>query len=78
MSRLNLRGVIVPSEYDATWAAAYIDKGIIMPESRFRALLGEAAKSEPLTVYVNSPGGSVFSAGEMVNAENTLPPGLLT
>ena len=68
MSRINLRGVIVPSEYDATWAAAYIDKGIIMPESRFRALLNDAAKSEPLTVYVNSPGGSVFSAGEMVNA----------
>jgi len=68
MSRINLRGVIVPSEYDATWAQPYIDKGIIMPESRFRSLLGAAPKTEPLTVYVNSPGGSVFSAGEMVNA----------
>ena len=68
MSRINLRGVIVPSEYDAQWAAGYIEKGIIMPESRFRAMLGAAVKTEPLTVYVNSPGGSVFSAGEMVNA----------
>lgn len=68
MSRINLRGVIVPSEYDASWAQSYIDKGIIIPESRFRAMLDEALKSEPLTVYVNSPGGSVFSAGEMVNA----------
>ena len=68
MSRINLRGVIVPSEYDASWAAPYIDKGIIMPESRFRSMLAVAAKNEPLTVYVNSPGGSVFSAGEMVNA----------
>ena len=68
MSRISLRGVIVPSEYDASWAAPYIDKGIIMPESRFRAMLSGAAKNEPLTVYVNSPGGSVFSAGEMVNA----------
>jgi ATP-dependent protease ClpP protease subunit len=68
MSRINLRGVIVPSEYDASWATPYIDKGIIMPESRFRALLDGASKSEPLSVYVNSPGGSVFSAGEMVNA----------
>jgi ATP-dependent protease ClpP protease subunit len=68
MSRINLRGVIVPSEYDATWAQPYIDKGIIMPESRFRSLLSAAPKNEPLEVYVNSPGGSVFSAGEMVNA----------
>jgi ATP-dependent protease ClpP protease subunit len=68
MNRINLRGVIVPSEYDATWAQPYIDKGIIMPESKFRSLLAAANKSEPLSVYVNSPGGSVFSAGEMVNA----------
>ena len=68
MSRINLRGVIVPSEYDASWAAGYIEKGIIIPESRFRAMLSAATKSEPLEVYVNSPGGSVFSAGEMVNA----------
>ena len=68
MSRIDLRGVIVPSEYDASWAEGYIGKGIIIPESRFRASLAAASKSEPLTVYVNSPGGSVFSAGEMVNA----------
>jgi ATP-dependent protease ClpP protease subunit len=68
MSKIELRGVIVPSEYDASWAEGYIQKGIIIPESRFRALLASASKQEPLTVYVNSPGGSVFSAGEMVNA----------
>lgn len=68
MSRIDLRGVIVPSEYDSAWAEEYIDKGILMPESRFRAMLASADKGEPLTVYVNSPGGSVFSAGEMVNA----------
>ena len=68
MSRIDLRGVIVPSEYDASWADGYITKGIIIPESRFRSSLAGASKSEPLTVYVNSPGGSVFSAGEMVNA----------
>jgi len=68
MSRIYLRGVIVPSEYDASWAESYIDRGIIIPESRFRSMLGEAEKDEPLTVYVNSPGGSVFSANEMVNA----------
>jgi ATP-dependent protease ClpP protease subunit len=68
MSRLELRGAIVPSEYDSDWAQKYIDKGVIIPESRFRAMLAAAPKNEPLTVYVNSPGGSVFAAGEMVNA----------
>jgi ATP-dependent Clp protease protease subunit len=68
MSRIDLRGVIVPSEYDAEWASPFIAKGIITPESSFRAMLAAAAKGEPLTVYVNSPGGSVFSANEMVNA----------
>jgi ATP-dependent protease ClpP protease subunit len=68
MNRIELRGVIVPSEYDSSWAEGYIAKGIIIPESRFRSLLASANKKEPLTVYVNSPGGSVFAAGEMVNA----------
>lgn len=68
MNKIELRGVIVPSEYDASWAENYIQKGIIIPESRFRSALAAANKKEPLTVYVNSPGGSVFSAGEMVNA----------
>jgi len=68
MNRIELRGVIVPSEYDSSWAEGYIAKGIIIPESRFRSMLASANKKEPLTVYVNSPGGSVFAAGEMVNA----------
>lgn len=68
MSRLELRGVIVPSEYDSEWAQKYIDKGIIIPESRFRANLNGVPKGEPLTIYVNSPGGSVFAAGELINA----------
>jgi ATP-dependent protease ClpP protease subunit len=68
MARIELRGVIVPSEYDSTWAQGYIDKGIIIPESRFRSQLAQAKPDEPLDVYVNSPGGSVFAANEMVNA----------
>lgn len=67
-TRIDLRGVIVPSEYDSEWMAQYIAKGIITPESYFRAKLDAAPKDQPLDVYVNSPGGSVFAAGEMVNA----------
>ena len=68
MSRIEIRGVIVPSFYDTEWAQQYIEKGLITPESTFRTALSEAATDAPLEVYVNSPGGSVFSAYEMVNA----------
>ena len=68
MSRIELRGVIVPSIYDSEWAADYIAKGLITPESFFRRELAKAATDQPLDVYINSPGGSVFAAYEMVNA----------
>ena len=35
MNRIELRGVIVPSTYDNDWTETYIQKGIIIPESRF-------------------------------------------
>jgi ATP-dependent protease ClpP protease subunit len=68
MNKIELRGVIVPSEYDQDWLKEYIDKGLFIPESHFRSTLSEAATDETLTVHVNSPGGSVFAAYEMVNA----------
>jgi hypothetical protein len=36
MNRIELRGVIVPSMYDTEWAADYITKGMITPESTIR------------------------------------------
>ncbi len=68
MKRLEIRGVIVPSEYDSDWTRKYIEKGLITPESTFRRALAEQPADGPLSVYINSPGGSVFSAYEMVNA----------
>ena len=68
MSKIEIRGVIVPSDYDTEWAIEYIERGLITPESYFRRMLDEAATDEPLNVYVNSPGGSVFAANEMINA----------
>jgi len=68
MSKIDLRGVIVPSEYDQDWLKPYIDKGMFAPESHFRSELSQASTEEPLLVHVNSPGGSVFAAYEMVNA----------
>jgi ATP-dependent protease ClpP protease subunit len=68
MSRLEIRGVIVPSAYDQDYFKKYIDKGVITPESHFRAQLKRIAKDQPLEIYINSPGGSVFAGNEMINA----------
>ena len=70
MNRIELRGVIVPSSYDGEWANDYIERGLMMPESRFRKLLSSSDKKSPLELYINSPGGSVFSGNEMINAVN--------
>ena len=68
MSRISIKGVIVPSVYDDEWMADAISKGKITPLSRVEQALAEASKTEPLEISINSPGGSVFSAHEMVNA----------
>jgi len=68
MSRIEIRGVIVPSNYDMEWMKQYIDKGIITPESYVRRAIDGATKDAPLELYINSPGGSVFAAYEIVNA----------
>lgn len=68
MSKLELRGVLVPSDYDTDWTQKYIERGILTPESYFRRNLAAADTGEPLELYINSPGGSVFAAYEMINA----------
>lgn len=67
MKRIDIRGVIVPSDYDNSWFESYIQRGVITPESRFRKALAEA-KGEELEIYINSPGGSVFAGNEIINA----------
>lgn len=66
MKRIEIRGVIVPSSLDMEWAADYINKGLITPESRIRQALASAG--DDVELYINSRGGSVFSGNEMVNA----------
>ena len=68
MSKIELRGVIVPSNFDQDWLKEFVDKGMITPESFFRRQLAEASTGEALEIHVNSPGGSVFAAHEMANA----------
>jgi ATP-dependent protease ClpP protease subunit len=65
--RIEIRGVIVPSNWDTSWAKEYIEKGIIAPESAVRRAIAGAPVDGPLQVYINSPGGSVFSAYEIIN-----------
>lgn len=68
MNRIEIRGVIVPSNYDTEWMKPYIEKGIIAPESFVRNGITKADKKNQLDIYVNSPGGSVFAAYEIINA----------
>lgn len=68
MSKLELRGIIVSSAWDMDYLAKYVEKGIIIPESKFRSLLKACSPNEDIDLYVNSPGGSVFAGNEMVNA----------
>ena len=68
MSRIEVRGVIVPSEFDLDWLAQYIERGLFTPESYFRRALASVPAGEALDIYINSPGGSVFAANEIINA----------
>jgi len=45
----------------------YIEKGVITPESKFRADIAAASTDQSLELYINSPGGSVFAGNEMIN-----------
>lgn len=66
-NNIKLRGVIVPSDFDMELFANEIDKGLITPLSRFESDVNAADPREPLELYINSPGGSVFAANEMLN-----------
>ncbi len=66
MNRIEIRGVIVGSEWDSPRTERYIKNGVITPESVFRRALDAA--TEDVELYVNSPGGSVFSGYEMADA----------
>ncbi len=67
MARIDIRGVIVPSDYDVSFLFPYIQKGLITPESYVRKQI-EANKDDTLDLYINSQGGSVFAGNEMINA----------
>jgi ATP-dependent protease ClpP protease subunit len=69
MKTVSIRGVIVPSDYDTSWAASWIERGLITPESAFRRQL-DAIADDDVDIRINSPGGSVFAAYEMVNTAN--------
>lgn len=67
MNKIEIRGVIVPSNYDLEWMRPYIEKGVVTPESYVRKQIANSDKEKPLELYINSPGGSVFAAYEIIN-----------
>lgn len=67
-NRIEVRGVIVSGLYDDEWFQPYIERGLITPETRVRAGLKAADPAQPIDLYINSPGGSVFDGYEMANS----------
>ena len=68
MSKVSIRGVIVSSAYDVDWLDDEINKGLLTPLSRVESAVAEASETEPMELYINSPGGSVFAGHEMLNS----------
>lgn len=67
MNKIEILGVIVNSNYDVDFMYPYIKKGIITPLSYLKKQLSNADNKKDLTLYINSPGGSVFAGNEMIN-----------
>lgn len=68
MGKISIKGVIVPSMWDCDFMEEDIVNGNITPLSRVEKAIAALPKSEPMEVYINSPGGSVFAGHEMLNA----------
>jgi len=64
-NNIAIRGIIVSALYHSF--SDYITRGVICPESIIREKIEQADKNHDLTLYVNSPGGSVFAGNEMIN-----------
>jgi ATP-dependent protease ClpP protease subunit/cytochrome c556 len=65
--QIQIRGVIVGNEYDTDAWREWIDRGVITPESYVRNLIAQVQAHE-IELYINSVGGSVFAAYEIINA----------
>ena len=70
MNRIEIRGVIVSSDFDAPYFSGHIDRGVITPESRARLALAAMRQGDDVEIYINSPGGFVFAGNEILNAIN--------
>lgn len=66
-NKIEVRGIIVSSDWDVSFMFPYIKKGIITPESYVRKQIEELDTKKDIDLYINSPGGSVFSGNEMIN-----------
>jgi ATP-dependent protease ClpP protease subunit len=65
MTRIEIRGFIAGPEWDLMSDQPYIERGLWTPESRVRRQLADS--TGPIDLYINSPGGSVFDAYEIIN-----------
>ncbi len=71
--KVEIRGIIVGSEWDDPRDGIirdYIERGVLTPESKVRRDLDNA--DGPVTLYINSYGGSVLTGDELANNINDM------
>lgn len=74
MKTIELRGIIVPPEFDGPEMAEWIERGIFTPTSKVERELAEAAeKGENVRLVVDSGGGDVLAGNSILNRLSVYP-----
>lgn len=77
MKRIEIRGIIVPPEFEDETLAEFIDKGLFTPTSKVERELADAERNgEPVRLYINSEGGDVLAGNALLDRIRAYPHGL--
>lgn len=77
MKKIEIRGIIVPPEFEDSTLDDFIQKGLFTPTSKVERELAEAEKNgEPVRLYVNSEGGDVLAGNALLDRIRSFPHGL--
>lgn len=77
MKKIEIRGIIVPPEFEDSTLDDFIQKGLFTPTSKVERELEEAKRNgEPVRLYVNSEGGDVLAGNALLDRIRAYPHGL--
>lgn len=77
MKKIEIRGIIVPPEFEDETLAEFIDKGLFTPTSKVERELADAERNgEPARLYINSEGGDVLAGNALLDRIRSFPHGL--